>query len=62
MIYGPDRRTCITPDTTSVLFTTYVAPGIGAQAVHEHLRELETNVKVVAPEARVDLMEVYEAG
>ena len=61
VIYGPDRRTQIKPETTRVLFTTYVAPGIGEQSVHEHLNTLETTVKIVAPEAKVDLMEVYTA-
>lgn len=61
VIYGPDSRTRINPGTTRVLFTTYVAPGIGEQATLEHLKALEANVKTVAPGAKVDLMDVYTA-
>jgi DNA/RNA-binding domain of Phe-tRNA-synthetase-like protein len=61
VIYGPDKRTRISPETTRVLFTTYVAPGIGEQSVHEHLKTLETTVKMIAPEAKVDLAQVYAA-
>jgi len=62
VLYGPDRRTRITPETRQVLFTVYVPPGIEGGVVWTHLQDIETNVKLVAPEAKVALMEVYGAG
>ena len=76
VLYGPDRRTRITPETRQVLFTVYAPPGIEGGApqrtagfsrtqeriVWTHLRDIEENVKLVTPEAKVALMEVYGAG
>lgn len=59
VLYGPDRRTQITPDTRQVLFTVYAPPGIGEPAVDQHLRDLRANVMLVAPEAEVESMRVY---
>jgi DNA/RNA-binding domain of Phe-tRNA-synthetase-like protein len=61
VIYGPDRRTRIRPDTHQVLFTVYAPPGIGRDSVAEHLEDLQSNVRVVAPEADVTHKEVYLA-
>lgn len=62
VLYGPDRRTRITPETRQVLFTVYAPPGIEKGMVQKHLQDIETNVKLIAPEAEVALMEVYSAG
>jgi DNA/RNA-binding domain of Phe-tRNA-synthetase-like protein len=62
VIYGPDRRTRITSETRQALFTVYAPPGIGEQAVYDHLRDIQANVLVVAPEADVELLEVYGTG
>ena len=59
VLYGPDRRTRITPETRQVLFTVYAPPGIGEQAVHDHLQDIQANVLLVAPKADVELLEVY---
>ena len=61
VIYGPDQRTRITPDTRHVLFAVYAPPGIGEQAVAEHLRDIQFNIMLIAPEAEVELLEVYTA-
>ena len=62
VLYGPDRRTRITSETQRVLFTVYAPPGIGEQAVHEHLEDIQANVLLIAPEAGVELMVVYGTG
>jgi DNA/RNA-binding domain of Phe-tRNA-synthetase-like protein len=62
VLYGPDRRTRITSKTERVFFTIYAPPGIGVQPVDEHLRDIQTNVLLIAPEAEVELMEVYGTG
>ncbi len=61
ILYGPDRRTSITPETHDVLFTIYAPPGIGEPAVQHHLENIRANVLVIAPEAKVDLLHVYPA-
>jgi len=59
VLYGPDRRTRITPETRQVLFTVYAPPGIGEQAVYDHLQDIQAHVLLVAPEADVELLKVY---
>jgi DNA/RNA-binding domain of Phe-tRNA-synthetase-like protein len=59
VLYGPDRRTQITSETRQVLFTVYAPPGIGEPAVHDHLQDIQANVLLVAPQADVELLEVY---
>jgi DNA/RNA-binding domain of Phe-tRNA-synthetase-like protein len=62
VLYGPDRRTRITPDTRRVLFAVYAPAGIGEQAVRQHLQDIQTDVMLVAPDAEVESLEVYVAG
>ena len=59
VLYGPDRRTRITSETRQVFFTVYAPPGIGEQAVCDHLQDIQANVLLVAPEADVELLEAY---
>ncbi|MFC2077195.1 phenylalanine--tRNA ligase beta subunit-related protein [Candidatus Bipolaricaulota bacterium] len=61
IVYGPDQRTRITPETERVLFTVYVSPGIDADTVRAHLEDMRSNVLVVSPEARTEVLEVYRA-
>jgi DNA/RNA-binding domain of Phe-tRNA-synthetase-like protein len=61
IVYGPDQRTQITPETRNVVFTVYAPPGIGAEGVGAHLRALEDNVRVIAPEAETAVREVVSA-
>jgi DNA/RNA-binding domain of Phe-tRNA-synthetase-like protein len=60
IIYGPDQRTQITPDTHNVVFTVYAPPGIDGRAVTDHLQHIKENVMVFAPQAQVELLEVYK--
>ncbi|MBE2221945.1 MAG: hypothetical protein IAF02_10410 [Anaerolineae bacterium] len=59
VIYGPDKRTSINGETTAVLFTVYAPPGIEETAVHAHLDHIETYVRLISPEAAIELKEVY---
>ena len=59
VLYGPDQRTRITSETQGVLFTVYAPPGIGEEMVRQHLQDIRENVTLVAPEARVDMLEVF---
>lgn len=59
VLYGPDQRTRITAETRQVFFTVYAPPGIGEEAVGEHLEDIQTNVLLVAPQAQVEILKVY---
>jgi DNA/RNA-binding domain of Phe-tRNA-synthetase-like protein len=61
IVYGPDQRTRIRPETTRVLFTTYGPPGINAGVMGAHLETLRDNVLLVAPRAEVVDMQVLDA-
>lgn len=61
ILYGPDQRTQIRPQTRRVLFTVYAPRGISQTAVHDHLLDIEANVRLVSPGAAVEHMEVYSA-
>jgi DNA/RNA-binding domain of Phe-tRNA-synthetase-like protein len=60
IVYGPDQRTQITPDTQNAVFTAYAPPGIDAQVVVEHLQHIHENVMLFAPQAQVELLKVYK--
>ena len=51
IIYGPDNRSRIRPETEEVLFTVYAPPGIEPAAVHAHMDEIRSLVELVSPAA-----------
>jgi len=59
VIYGPDQRTQIRPETTAVLFTIYAPSGIEETAVASHLDHIESTVRLISPEAVIELKAVY---
>jgi DNA/RNA-binding domain of Phe-tRNA-synthetase-like protein len=59
ILYGPDQRTQITPDTRNVIFTVYAPPGIDEQTVVQHLQGIQENVMMFAPQAQVELLKAY---
>jgi len=59
VIYGPDRRSRITPATRRVMFATYAPPGIGKGEVLTHLQRIEANVRTFSPDAVVELIKAY---
>jgi DNA/RNA-binding domain of Phe-tRNA-synthetase-like protein len=61
VLYGPDRRTQITPATRQALFTVYAPPGIAPEDVRQHLNGIRDNVLLVAPGAAVESLAVYVA-
>lgn len=58
ILYGPDRRTRITPATHNVLFTVYAPRGISPQGVRDHLQDIRDNVLIVSPEAQVETLQI----
>ena len=61
ILYGPDQRTQIQAATRNVMFTVYAPDGISEQAVLEHLHDIERYVRLVAPESRVEMLQVFGA-
>ena len=59
IIYGPDRRTQIRPETGQVLFTVYAPAGIDRETVRQHLQDIRSYVLLVTPEAQTTLLNVY---
>jgi len=58
VIYGPDQRTQILPDTNQAVFTTYGPVGISKTQVLEQLEILEAFIKIFSPEAKRSLLVV----
>jgi len=60
IIYGPDKRTQIKPDTRNVLFVVYAPPGIEKSRVFQHLQDIQSYVHIIAPKSEVELLKVYK--
>ena len=58
VIYGPDQRTQIKPDTMTAAYTTYGPPGISAALVKEQLEILESYVRLFAPDSNTEQLMV----
>ncbi|MHB1133515.1 MAG: hypothetical protein ACYC4L_14180 [Chloroflexota bacterium] len=61
IIYGPDARTRLRPETRRALFTVYGVPGIAPASIEQHLQDLRDKALLIAPEAQVELLAVYPA-
>ena len=61
IIYGPDQRTRITSEAKNVLFTVYAPKGVTQEAVHQHLLDMRDDVWLITPDAKVELLAVYDA-
>ena len=62
IIYGPDRRTQITSNTRSVVFTVYAPAGVGNQAVEQHLGDIRDYVTLINAQAQVEWLAAYAGG
>jgi hypothetical protein len=58
VIYGPDQRTQIRPDTREVLYITYAPTGVSESTLRAHMEELVANVRLVSPECTTELLAV----
>ena len=61
VLFGPDQRTRLTPDTRDVFFAVYAPSGIGEAPVRRHLEDLRDTVLLIAPGAFVEALAVYTA-
>ena len=62
VVYGPDRRTQLQPDTISALYTTYAVPGVTDAQVARHLNIRSKELLTVARLRLLLLAEVHGAG
>jgi len=60
IIYGPDKRTQIKPDTRNVLFVIYAPPGIEKSKVFQHLQDIQKYVHIIAPKSEIELLKVFK--
>jgi DNA/RNA-binding domain of Phe-tRNA-synthetase-like protein len=61
VLYGPDQRTQITPETQGAFFTVYAPPGIEEETVYQHLQDIQVYATLIAPDAEVELLKVYSS-
>ena len=54
IIYGQDNVSPISSATTHVLYVAYAPVGVPADAVEDHLRKIEENVRLFCPAAKVE--------
>jgi len=59
ILYGPDQRTQITPETSNVIFTVYAPPGIEENMVVGHLQHIREYVMIFAAQAQVEPLKIY---
>lgn|SRR5574341_867046 len=62
VLYGPDERTRLGPQTRQALFAVYAPPGIGEPAIRQHLDDLRAAIELFSPEAEVAALTVHGAG
>jgi len=61
VVRGPASYGLVTPETTSVAVCVYAPDGVSADSVRMHLERVAANMQLVAPDARVELLEVVSA-
>ncbi|MEO8356855.1 MAG: phenylalanine--tRNA ligase beta subunit-related protein [Chloroflexota bacterium] len=59
IIYGPDQRTQIAANTHNVVFTVYAPAGVDVQAVTRHMQDIQEYVMLIAPQAQVELLNMF---
>jgi DNA/RNA-binding domain of Phe-tRNA-synthetase-like protein len=61
VLYGPDARTRIRPETARVAFAVYGPPGVERDRVARHLAAIADNVRLIAPAAGIVTSAVHPA-
>ena len=59
IIYGPDQRTRIVPETKNAVFTVYAPEGVSRKNVEQHLEDTYSYVRLAAPQALRREQNVY---
>jgi DNA/RNA-binding domain of Phe-tRNA-synthetase-like protein len=58
VLYGPDSRTKIGPDTRSVLYVVYAPAGVERTLIAEHLEDITRNVATFSADMQVESLKV----
>ena len=58
ILYGPDHRTQITPETKNAAFTVYAPEGISPSEVEAHLQDIRDLVLLISPTSQVETLQV----
>ncbi|HOU23858.1 MAG TPA: hypothetical protein PLN42_06380 [Anaerolineae bacterium] len=58
VLYGPDGRTRMGPTTRDALYLVYAPRGIAAEDVRRHLEDIAALVRLAAPAAQVESLQV----
>lgn len=61
IIYGQDQRTPISPKTRRALYVAYAPVGVAVTAVQQQLDLIRENIQLFAPEAEVELLNIFAA-
>src|SRR5512140_3094514 len=61
IVYGPDQRSQIVPGTRNAVFTVYAPAGTSPERIQQQREQIRGNIVVIAPEARVESLQVYGA-
>ena len=61
IIYGQDKRTPISPKTRRALYVAYAPPGVPKESVQQQLDSIRDNIVLFAPEAEVEMLEIFSA-
>ena len=62
ILYGPDNRSPIGPETKNVLYLIYGVPGVSRDAIRDHLERLWENVAPLSPDAVKERLDILTAG
>ena len=60
ILRGPDLQTAITAQTTRVIYTVYAPSGVEEQLVLEHLRDIESYIRIVSEKSVTCLNQVFD--
>lgn len=59
VIYGPDKRTRITPKTEDAMFVVYGPAGITPKQIEDHFSDIQKYIKLFAPNADIQTLELF---
>ncbi|MBM3138154.1 MAG: hypothetical protein FJZ98_08205 [Chloroflexi bacterium] len=59
IIYGPDNRTKLTPQTSKAMIVVYAPVGIGLERVDRHFDDLISLIELITEESKVKLRRIF---
>jgi len=62
VIYGPDKRTRVTPSTSRILIVVYAPDGISRENIISHFTDIESLICSVTPECKRTFQSVFPLG